>query len=177
MANVYFLFNFSIITSTCPRQEVPLWDNNSLVVSFIISFHSQLPSTSPGKFGPKVKWQRAPFAPLSSPSISVDGGARRRGKPDGLTQLCTNAVIKTSQKSHLAGDIYSVTVLMIFFFLKKARHDWHNKAQHCWGIVVLQHKMLHFCKAGATIKDYKTESQCNTGVIYRDTAVIVISSQ
>lgn len=41
----------------------------------------------------------------------------------------------------------------------------------------LQHKMLHFCKAGATIKDYKTESQCNTGVIYRDTAVIVISSQ
>lgn len=115
VANVYFLFNFSIITSTCPRQEVPLWDNNSLVVSFIISFHSQLPSTSPGKFAPKVKWQRAPFAPLSSPSISVDGGARRRGKPDGLTQLCTNAVIKTSQKSHLAGDIYSVTVLMIFF--------------------------------------------------------------
>lgn len=41
----------------------------------------------------------------------------------------------------------------------------------------LQHKMLHFCKAGATIKDYKKESQCNTGVIYRDTAVIVISSQ
>lgn len=93
--NSSFLFNLSIITSTHPQQEGLLRENNSLVVSFIISFHSQLPSTSPSQVA------KSPIASLCSPSISVDGGERRRGKCDGPIHLCTlgwvNGTAKISQ--------------------------------------------------------------------------------
>lgn len=125
-ANVYFLFSFSIITSTCPEQEVPLWD--WLVVSFIISFHSQLPSTSPGKFAPKVKW------PLCSTEFSQHQCRRWSEKARKVWWTdWTRHKRRHKNQPEITSGWWHLLSNSFDDLKKKARHNWHNKAQHCWG--------------------------------------------